>query len=451
MRTAALPDPVSDSSQPNLRKRALLVSGMGFFTDAYDLFVIGIVSTLLKSQWHLDTSRLALLNAVMLGAAFLGALVFGRLADKIGRTRVYWMSAALMVIAAIGSALSPSLTVLVAFRFVLGFGVGGDYPVSAVLMSEYADHRNRGRMVGLVFSAQAVGLVVGPLIALALLGGGVGPGATWRILLGLGAIPAAAAVWLRRKMPEPPRFQAKAGSPAQPSTQAADEAVGLGAFLASRKLLVMLIGTAGCWFLLDYAYYGNTISTPQIIELITPHASQTTTIAIQLAIFVVAAVPGYVLAIATMDRIGHRRLQLIGFILMGACFAVIGLVPGMTTAVVPFLLVYGISYFFTEFGPNVTTFVLPGELFPTQVRATGHGISAGIGKFGAFVGVFLFPVLQSSLGLRGTLLLTAGVSVLGALLTLVLPEPAGRTLEEISGEADVIAEAEQAVRDAVEI
>ena len=449
-RTSSLAGPADEASVRGLRKRALLVSGMGFFTDAYDLFVIGIVSTLLKTEWHLDTSQLAVLNAVMLGAAFLGALVFGRVADKIGRTKVYWMSAALMVIAAVGSALAPSLAVLVAFRFLLGFGVGGDYPVSAVLMSEYADHRNRGRMVGLVFSAQAVGLVVGPLIALALLGGGVGPGATWRILLGIGAIPAAAAVWLRRKMPEPPRFQAKAASPAQPSTQAADEAVGLRAFLASRRLLVLLAGTAGCWFLLDYAYYGNTISTPQIIALITPHASQTTTIAIQLAIFVVAAVPGYMLAIAKMDRIGHRRLQLIGFILMGACFAVIGLVPGMTTAVVPFLLVYGISYFFTEFGPNVTTFVLPGELFPTRVRATGHGISAGIGKLGAFIGVFLFPLLQHSLGLRGTLLLTAGVSALGALLTLVLPEPAGRSLEEISGEADVIAAAEQVIRDAAE-
>src|ERR1700727_2235844 len=75
---------------PALRKRALLVSGMGFFTDAYDLFVIGIVSTLLKAQWHLGTEQLALLNAVMLGAAFLGALVFGRVAAIIGRTRVYW-------------------------------------------------------------------------------------------------------------------------------------------------------------------------------------------------------------------------------------------------------------------------------------------------------------------------------------------------------------------------
>jgi PHS family inorganic phosphate transporter-like MFS transporter len=432
--------PHGEAAVRGLRRRAVWVSGIGFFTDAYDLFVIGIVSVLLKGQWHLGTGQLSLLNAVMLGAAFLGALFFGRLADTIGRARVYWISAALMVLAAIGSALSPSLAVLAAFRFLLGFGVGGDYPVSAVLISEYAGHRDRGRQVALVFSAQAVGLIVGPLVALALLGGGVGAPLTWRILLGLGAIPAAAAVWLRRKLPEPARFKAVASAnvprvrrPRTPSTPSGAGA-GLRTFLSSRRLLVTLAGTAGCWFLLDYAYYGNTISTPRIIALISPGASETVTIAIQLAIFAVAAVPGYILAIARMDKIGHRRLQLIGFVLMGACFAVIGLVPGMTTAVAPFLIVYGISYFFTEFGPNVTTFVLPGELFPTRVRATGHGISAGIGKFGAFVGVFLFPVLQDSLGLRGTLLLTAGVSVLGALLTLVLPEPAGLSLEEISGE-----------------
>jgi PHS family inorganic phosphate transporter-like MFS transporter len=445
-----------DETPTRLRRRALLVSGIGFFTDAYDLFVIGIVSTLLKGEWHLDTGQLAMLNAVMLGAAFLGAIAFGRLADVIGRTRVYWMSAALMVLAAIGSALSPSLAVLTAFRFLLGFGVGGDYPVSAVLMSEYAGHRDRGRQVGLVFSAQAVGLIVGPLLALVLLGGGAGAPVTWRLLLGIGAIPAAVAVWLRRKLPEPERFtavaaKADAGQGAESRGTGRPE-TGLRAFLANRRLLVLLAGTAGCWFLLDYAYYGNTISTPRIISLIAPNASETETIALQLAIFVVAAVPGYILAIARMDRIGHRKLQLVGFVLMALCFAVIGLVPGMTTAVAPFLLVYGVSYFFTEFGPNVTTFVLPGELFPTQVRATGHGISAGIGKFGAFIGVFLFPVLQNSLGLRGTLLLTAGVSVLGALLTLVLPEPAGRSLEEISGQSAGAAEdagltsAEQVIR-----
>jgi MFS family permease len=281
-------------------------------------------------------------------------------------------------------------------------------------------------MIGLVFSAQAIGLIVGPLTALALLGGGVRPELAWRLLLGFGAIPAVAAVWLRRKVPEPPRYQIQPPRPPGARPGAAE-------LLTSRTLLTTLVGTAGCWFLLDYAYYGNTISTPQIIGLISPASPAMTTIAIQLAIFVVAAAPGYLLGIAAVDRVGHRRLQLVGFALMALCFAVIGLAPGLTTAVVPFLLVYGISYFFTEFGPNLTTFVMPSEVFPVTMRATGHGISAGVGKLGAFIGVFLFPLLQSSLGLRGTLLLTAGISVLGLLLTLVLPEPAGRGLDEVSG------------------
>jgi MFS transporter, PHS family, inorganic phosphate transporter len=174
----------------------------------------------------------------------------------------------------------------------------------------------------------------------------------------------------------------------------------------------------------------NTISIPQILSPISLNASTVTKIAIQLAIFMVAAVPGQVLGIARPDKIGHRRLQLAWLAMMAPCFAVIGVEPGMTTLVVPFSLAYRVSYLFTVFGPNMTTFVMPGELYPVSMRATGHGISAGAGKFGAFIGVFVFPLLNSSLGLRGTLLLTAGVSVLGFALTLVLPEQAGRSPED---------------------
>ena len=127
---------LDDASLSRYHLRTVLVSGMGFFTDAYDLFVIGIASTLIKQDWHLDTGKLALLNATMLGAAFLGALMFGRIADLLGRKHVYWLVAAVMAVAAIGSALAPSYWVLIGFRFLLGLGVGGDYPVSAVLMSE---------------------------------------------------------------------------------------------------------------------------------------------------------------------------------------------------------------------------------------------------------------------------------------------------------------------------
>jgi MFS transporter, PHS family, inorganic phosphate transporter len=439
---------LDEASLSRFHVRAVLVSGMGFFTDAYDLFVIGIASTLIAKQWNLSSGHLALLNSTMLFAAFLGALVLGRFADLGGRKRVYWLVAVIMIVAAVGSALSPSFWVLIAFRFLLGFGVGGDYPVSAVLMSEYANRKDRGKLVGMVFGTQALGLIVGPLVALTLLGAGVSDNMAWRVLLGLGAVPAAAVIYLRRKMPESPRYQIQVqGKAEQAAAQIAGftggqvngtavpaprHEMGLRSFLTNRHWLIMLAGTAGTWFLLDYAYYGNTISTPQILGLISPTASTMTKISFQLAIFVVAAVPGYLLAIARLDKIGHRRLQLLGFAMMALCFLIIAAIPGMTTVVAPFLLVYGVSYFFTEFGPNMTTFVLPSELYPVSMRATGHGISAGVGKLGAFIGVFLFPILSDSLGLRGTLLLTAGVAVLGFALTLVLPEPAGRSLEDMT-------------------
>jgi MFS transporter, PHS family, inorganic phosphate transporter len=436
--------------------RAVVASGMGFFTDAYDLFVIGIASALIDKDWDLSSGKLAVLNSTMLAAACLGALVFGRYADVVGRKRVYWLVAVLMIAGALGSALSGSFWVLIGFRFLLGLGVGGDYPVSAVMVSEYANRKDRGKLVGMVFGTQALGLIIGPLIALALLGSGASNDVTWRVLLALGAVPAAAVIYLRCRMPESPRYRAQVQGRAAhaasripglngglvhgDSSGDMQPELGLRAFLTSRRWLITLAGTAGCWFLLDYAYYGNTISTPQILSLITPHASTMTKISLQLAIFVVAAVPGYILAIARLDRIGHRRLQLVGFAMMALCFAVIAAVPGMTTMVAPFLLVYGLSYFFTEFGPNMTTFVLPSELYPVSMRTTGHGISASIGKLGAFIGVFLFPVLQTSLGLRGTLLLTAGVAVSGFALTLVLPEPSGRSLEDIAiGASDTAA------------
>src|ERR1700689_4096396 len=187
--------------------RAVVASGVGFFTDAYDLFVIGIASSLITKDWGLSAGHLALLNSTMLAAAFAGALVFGRYADVVGRKRVYWLLAAIMIAGAVGSALSGSFWVLIGFRFLLGFGVGGDYPVSAVMVSEYANRKDRGKLVGMVFGTQALGLIVGPLVALALLGSGASDDVAWRVLLALGAVPAAAVIYLRCRMPESPRYQ----------------------------------------------------------------------------------------------------------------------------------------------------------------------------------------------------------------------------------------------------
>jgi MFS family permease len=192
---------------------------------------------------------------------------------------------------------------------------------------------------------------------------------------------------------------------------------------------MLILGTAGSWFLLDYVYYGNTISAPVILRGVAPGANLLQSTAWTLIIFALFAVPGYVFAFLNVDRIGHRRLQWIGFSAMAICFGLIGFIPGLTHVIVPFLLIYGISYFFTEFGPNVTTFLIPTEVFGVGERTTGHGIAAGVGKLGAFLGVFLFPMLSSALGLGGVLIFCSALGVAGALLTQVLPEKSGHSLD----------------------
>ena len=202
-------------------------------------------------------------------------------------------------------------------------------------------------------------------------------------------------------------------------------------------MLTWLIGTAGCWMLLDFCYYGNSISQPEVLKLINTHASLLENTLLQLAIVVIFAVPGYIVAVALLDRTGRRSIQLLGFFMMALMFLLIGLVPSIVHNLWPFLILYGISYFFTEFGPNMTTFVYPAELFPTDVRTTGHGISAAAGKLGAFAGAFLFPdFLAVTNGLNRAMTIAGVVAALGLILTFVtLPETRGKSLEQLEEEA----------------
>ncbi|MHB1266378.1 MAG: MFS transporter, partial [Acidithiobacillus ferriphilus] len=136
--------------------RAAFTAGMGFFTDAYDLFIIGSALVFIKPEWHLNDTQIAFLGSISLIAAFLGAFIFGRLADVVGRKRIYGLEALLMVIGGLACAFAPSFAWLLAFRVILGIGIGGDYPMSAVLMSEYANAKKRGALTSLVFGMQGL-------------------------------------------------------------------------------------------------------------------------------------------------------------------------------------------------------------------------------------------------------------------------------------------------------
>jgi PHS family inorganic phosphate transporter-like MFS transporter len=448
--------------------KIMFVSGMGFFTDAYDLFVIGIVVSLIKTQWALSTNQTSWLNSATLLASAVGAIVFGRVADMLGRKKIYGYEVLILAVGAIASAFAPNYTFLLICRIVLGIGIGGDYPVSATIMSEYSGKRSRGRMVGLVFAMQGAGLIVGPLIASILLASGMSDNLVWRLLLGFGAIPGLAVFYLRRQIHETPRFAMAGGAADEAEAAIAAATSGSGAggseaggkgtvstaqeskarhsqgwqagyikLFTNRRLLIWLLGTAGGWLLLDFCYYGNTISAPEILKLINPHASLLENTLLQLGIFAVFAIPGYIVAILLLDKTGRRSIQILGFGMMALMFLIIGLIPAIAKHVLPFVLLYGVSYFFTEFGPNTTTFIYPAEVFPVDVRTTGHGISAGAGKLGAFAGAFLFPdFLAVTLGLNRAMLIAGIVAAVGMLLTIAtLPETKGMSLEQIEEQA----------------
>ncbi|MCL4443900.1 MAG: MFS transporter [Actinobacteria bacterium] len=464
---------LDDASLNSKHWLTVITAGMGFFTDAYDLFIIGTVTAILTPIWHLNTAQLSLLNSISLIAAVVGALTFGKLMDMFGRKAVYGIEVMLLVLGAVASAFSPNFAVLFAFRILVGIGVGGDYATSAVITSEYANRKNRGRLVGTVFAMQGFGLLAGPAVAAILLGAGMSHALAWRLMLGLGAIPAASVIYLRRKIKETPRYtlavkgdvaatietaawvtgstpavQANgsiSGSLAAEGRSNGDLSTGGSTGATIRKLhyrltdspfLLRLFGTAGTWFLMDIAFYGNSVSSPLILKALQPKATLLDNVLIAGAIFAVFAVPGYWAAVFLMDKMGRKRIQWQGFLVMALAFGAIAVIPGMAKNPWAFLVVFGISYFFIEFGPNETTFVYPSEIFPTSIRGAGDGISAAGGKTGAFLGALLVPTLLKTIHLSGVMGVMAGVSAIGLLLTIVaLPEPMGRNLEDASGES----------------
>jgi PHS family inorganic phosphate transporter-like MFS transporter len=417
--------------------RIVVISGMGFFTDAYDLFIIGVVLKLLHAQWHISSLETAIVGATALVSAAIGSAIFGRVADVFGRKYIYGFEVLVLGAGAIASAFSPNIWWLVAFRFILGLGIGGDYPVSATIASEFAGKKTRGLMISTVFAMQGIGLIVGPLLAIALLAARVPQDLVWRVLLAAGAVPPLAVFWARRHLKETPRFaqfnEAKSDAVARQAKRIGFVAALREAFGSDRQLAKWLAGTSATWFLLDLAYYGNTISNQQFVSAVSPHGSEIHDLFLSLLVFAFAAFPGYLLSIFGMDRWGRKAIQLLGFALMAASFIGIALLGDAKAILVPFIALYCVNYFFTEFGPNTTTFVVPAEIFPVSVRTTSHGISATIGKVGAAVGTFGFPLLQARFGLPGPMWV-AGICCIGgfALTWALLPEPNGLDLEEAS-------------------
>lgn len=497
--------------------RAIMVAGVGFYTDAYDLFAVNFANIMIGYAYYSSgklpqTSDTAIKVATSAGTV-VGQLGFGFLADHIGRKKMYGIELMVIIVATIGLALSGSgkstdlVGIFIFWRIILGMGVGGDYPLSAIITSEFATVKWRGAMMAAVFANQGWGQLTAAVVTLlctigfkdSIRSGGticdarcqVALDKSWRIIYGFGAVPAVCALYFRLTIPETIRYSldverdevsatkdaiqyvsGKQGSAhltqseVLASTAARLEAkanpVGLpkaswGDFFrhfGQWKHGKVLLGAAGSWFVLDVAFYGLGLNTSIILNAIgfaspknkfvydTLYNQGIGNIILSCA----GLIPGYWFSAATIDIVGRKPIQLMGFILLTIIFCILGFGYNVINVKGKFVL-YVFANFFQNFGPNTTTFIIPGEVFPTRYRSTAHGISAASGKMGAIVAQVLIGPLRvrgatatdASPWLNHVIQIFALFMFLGIFTTLLVPETARKTLEELSGEHEMYA------------
>ncbi|CAE8627707.1 unnamed protein product [Polarella glacialis] len=431
------------------------IAAFSNLSTAYNLVNINLAHVCMENQYcggdNCKNAVTAAGTACLVGAIF-GQLTFGYVGDCLGRGRALQLTMVLSILGALVSGFAvpinsedPSsvFTFLCISRFVLGIGVGGVYPLAATIAAESSASANRGRSVSIVFSMQGVGTLLVPLVGMVLLyslgddlhrrkNGLSIPGISWRLMLGLGALPGM--ILLRFKT-----SSAAETSPAA-SPRPAGQSLTLMQALGMKRYWPKLVGCAGGWFLFDITFYGNTLFAPTVLEDVFKSSTSgipltgktlSTNLCWQLTLLALIGLPGYYVSVWQMDKLGRKNIQLQGFVMMAVLYGALGLwMDDLEGNAAVLMLIYGLTYFFSSFGPNSTTFILPSESFPREVRSSLNGFCAAMGKLGATVGSACFKPIISAAGTSAVFFLCAGCAALGVIVTVFfIDDLRGREME----------------------
>ncbi|KAH8769681.1 phosphate transporter [Hyaloscypha finlandica] len=521
--------------------KIVLVAGAGFLTDAYDIFAVNMVLPMLNIvywQNKLSTSQETAINLATLIGTIIGMLLFGVLADRYGRKKMYGFELLIVIVATVGLALcskgaANSVNILawvISWRMLMGIGIGADYPLSSVIVSEFAPRKHRARMLASVFYMQPVGQLCANIVAISAtaisrksIDLNADPSTCvgecmqttdkiWRWIVGLGAVVPTLALLARLLIPESPRYLLEVEKDSHTAQQNAKnyftefedpfqdpgeedftvfETAGVSAdphapatwkeFLRDFREFLFnpnwintsatdsdddalnpdarhrwtdgnwtdLFGTSASWFLLDFSFYFLGVNSWKIIAKVwdTPSYASVYEYIIQfswraLVSVSVSSMIGGAIFIA-MARYSYK-LQMWGFLILAVFLVAVGatfvtLLGGRYFAAT--IVLYFFTQLFFDFGPNTSTFIIPAEVFPTQYRATCHGISAASGKLGSIIAQVIARVYLNgnrSRRLGWALIILSALMILGAYITKVwVPNPCdiynkSRSLEDLS-------------------
>lgn len=435
--------------------RSMLTTGLGVFTDGYDLSSIGIVLPLVLASFGISSLtgfQSSMLVASALIGAIAGALIFGALSN-LGRKKFYGIDVLLMGIGAILQIIVSTPDQLIAVRFLLGIGVGADYVLSPMIMGEHSNARDRGKIMALGFGllwgfgATAAGAVYLGLVPF--MSGAI----VWRIVLAAGAIPALAVIYYRRKMPETARYLGRIKGDTTHTGEVIHEITGISEQIPAgikdgnnfryylKRNWQIFLAACSLWFLFDMVAYAGILFGPSLIAKglgLNPGE-------FQFLIEFLFVIPGGLIALSLIDRKGRRPLQIGGFIGMGVALISFGLYTGVSAFIIPAigLPLYGGMNFFSQTGPGSISAsgVLGVELAPTKVRGTIQSLTVASGRLGATISSFVFPALFSIYGESFALYFLASMAIIAAIITFVaIPETGRKGLEKSSNEEKTMME-----------
>jgi MFS transporter, putative metabolite:H+ symporter len=426
--------------------RARVIVGFATFFDGFDGLALAYVLPALFPLWHIAPQQAGLLFTAGATGQMLGAIFFGRLAERWGRLPVTMLTIAIFSLASLACAFAWNYDSLISLRFVQGLGLGGEVPVAATYIAELSKAQTRGKFVLVYEMLFAVGIFV-----CALIGAWVVPSFGWQYLFVVGAIPAVIPLFLRRTLLESPRWlvsQGRLSEAAQVVTQIEKAIVAEGKKLDEPKALPIRarVEKAGFKDLFKGMYFGRTLLawfTSFTVGFIAHGTTQwlpslyATVFHLPLATALryglvgsAAAMIGTVYVALLIDKFGRKTWFMINLIGGAAAFATLYFVGASTAA--NLLIFASIAVFFAA--PNVNMIYLyTPELFPTRLRSTGCGTGGVFLRIGnatapAFVGFIL-----AGEGINGVYLMLAAVAIFAAVMMLVFGiETRHRVLEELS-------------------
>lgn len=433
------------------RKLAAACSG-GPLLDGYLLGIVGIALTGITTELQVDTTVSSVIGVAALVGMFFGGLVFGPITDRIGRKPMYTADLLVLSLASLLSVFVTSAWQLMVLRFIIGVAIAADYPIATALLTEWLPRKRRASMFTSVIIIWYLGTALAYLVGYWITAS-VGDGG-WRWMLGSAAVLAGVIFLLRLGTPESPRWLVGAGRPEQ-AREVIERAVGVRVSAAEladvpadeergsiaelfrgghlrRMAFVVVFFTCAIIPLFALLTFG-----PQLLGafgLGTGNAANLGTALINL-VFAIGCLP----AMKLLETLGRRRTIIWSFGLMVLPLLALGL---WTQAPAPFAVACFCLYALFSGGPGILEWAYPNELFPTRVRAAALGVAIALTRFGAAVGTFLVPIALTSLGPSVTLLLGAGITVIGFLACVAWAEETRhRSLEDI----DVTAGAPAAV------